>query len=88
MDEFKLLYKKEIIDGKGSMSVELQLLFDDLLQNEFGGDHNKMDDLIAKLNYQPSELDVLKEENETLKNRAGMSESAILELVDIILGGM
>lgn len=88
MEEFRKLYIKEIVNGAGLMSPELLALFDDVLQNEFGGDHNKMDNLIAKLNYQPSELDVLKEENETLKNRADMSESTILELADIILGGM
>lgn len=88
MDEFTDLYKSEIIDGHGKMSPKLLALFDEVLQNEFGGDHNKMDDLIAELNYQPSELDVLKEENEALKNRADMSESTILELADIILGGM
>lgn len=88
MDEFKALYVKEIVNGEGIMSPELISLFDKTLVKDFGGDHNKMDVLIAELNYQPSEIDVLKEENETLKNRAEMSENTILELADIILGGM
>ncbi len=62
MDKFKEMYLAEVVNGDGSMSSELIALFDEILANEFGGNHDRMDTLIADLNYHPSELELARQE--------------------------
>ena len=82
MDEFKALYVKEIVNGDGIMSPKLIALFDTTLANDFGGDHNKMDDLIVELTHQPSEVDLL-------KAKANQNEQNILDMMEYVsaMGG-
>lgn len=79
MDEFKKLYISEIVEGNGIMSPELIALFDDVLANDFGGDHTKMDDLINSILPTPAnEIDEAQKRIDTI-------ESALLEIADMIL---
>lgn len=93
MDEkvkFKELYIKEIIEGEGAMSDELNALFDYILVNEFHDSSEAMSEFIQSIIdentvQEPSELDLLRQENEELKQRQEMSEEAILTLSDMLL---
>lgn len=92
-EKFEQLYIKEIIKNKGAMSDELNTLFDYLLVNEFGDDPERMSTFIQTIidentEQEPSELEKLQRENEELKSRIDMNESTILELSDMVLGGM
>lgn len=92
-ERFEQLYIEEIIKNKGAMSDELNTLFDYLLVNEFGDDPERMSAFIQTIinkntEQEPSELEKLQRENEELKSRIDITESTILELADMMLGGL
>jgi len=89
IDQFKELYVHDCINGDG-MSDELNQLFEKLLLEEFNDDHTKMDELIQSIidentPKEPSELELLQQENAELKERQEMAEEALLSLSDMLL---
>lgn len=73
--EFAKKFKAEVIIANNSMSDDLLALFDKVLADDFKGDGALMDDFINDLSITPLSAD---EEN----------RQAILELTDLILGGL
>lgn len=73
--EFAEKFKSEVIIANNSMSDDLLALFDKVLADDFKGDGALMDDFINDLSITPLSAD---EEN----------RQAILELTDLILGGL
>lgn len=89
LDEFKERYIEECIIN-GRMSEDLSSLFEVIAHEEFGDDPLKMDGFIQSIvdentEIKPSELDLLKQENEELKQRQEMTEEALLTLSDMLL---
>lgn len=73
--EFAEKFKSEVIVANKVMSDDLLVLFDKVLVDDFKGDGALMDDFINDLSITPLSAD---EEN----------RQAILELTDLILGGL
>lgn len=73
--EFAEKFKSEVIIANKVMSDDLLVLFDKVLVDDFKGDGALMDDFINDLSITPLSDD---EEN----------RQAILELTDLILGGL
>lgn len=73
--EFAEKFKSEVIIANKAMSDDLLVLFDKVLVDDFKGDGALMDDFINDLSITPLPAD---EEN----------RQAILELTDLILGGL
>lgn len=87
LDEFKKQYIDKCINGNG-FDEELNSLFEQVLTQEFGDNHEKMDDfvqLIIDAHSEPSELEMLKQENQNLKQQIEMTQGAIMDLADMIL---
>lgn len=87
---FKQKYIQKIITEQGAMDDELNDLFEFLLVNEFNNNPENMGDFIRSIvedntEKKPSELDLLKQENEELKQRQEMTEEALLVLSDMLL---
>lgn len=87
---FKQKYIQKIITEQGAMDDELNDLFEFLLVNEFNNNPENMGDFIRSIvedntEKKPSELDLLKQENNELKQRQEMTEEALLVLSDILL---
>lgn len=73
--EFAEKFKSEVIIANKVMSDDLLVLFDKVLVDDFKGDGALMDDFINDLSITPLSAD---EEN----------RQAILELTDLLLGGL
>lgn len=73
--EFAKKFKAEVIIANNSMSDDLLALFDKVLADDFKGDGALMDDFINDLSITSLSAE---EEN----------RQAILELTDLILGGL
>ena len=91
IDKFKELYVRDCINGDG-MSAELNQLFEKILLEEFGDDHNLMDDLIQSIvdentPKEPDEIDKLKVENERLNDELTSTQMALTDVYEILLGG-
>lgn len=87
---FKNLYISLVIEQGQAMSEELNELFEYLLLNEFNDNPEKMSDFIQSIvdentEVEPSELEILRQENEELKQRQEMTEEALLALSDMLL---
>ena len=82
IEEFKKMYIDEIFEKKQSMSAELSALFDKVLENDLDDSPEKMDMLIDEMydEYHGKEL--------TVEEKQVVLEKSILELADVILGGM
>jgi len=90
MDKFKELYIEVVIHNGDQMTEEMKLLRETILSEEFGDDPEQMDAFIQSIvdensESQPSELDLLKQENNELKQRQEMTEEALLALSDMLL---
>lgn len=88
-EKYKELYIKHVIKEKSSTTEEMDELFSIVLE-EFDDDSEKMSEFIqsivaANTESQPSELDLLRQENEELKQRQEMAEEALLTLSDMLL---
>ena len=90
MDKFKELYIEVVIHNGDQMTEEMKLLRETILSEEFGDDPEQMDAFIQSIvdensESQPSELDLLKQENNELKQRQEITEEALLALSDMLL---
>ncbi|MFB8675790.1 hypothetical protein [Enterococcus gallinarum] len=88
-EKYKELYIKHVIKEKSSTTEEMDELFSIVLE-EFDDDSEKMSEFIQSIvaentESQPSELDLLRQENEELKQRQEMAEEALLTLSDMLL---
>ena len=86
-EKYKELYIKHVIKEKSSTTEEMAELFSIVLE-EFDDDSEKMSEFIQSIvaentESQPSELDLLRQENEELKQRQEMAEEALLTLSDM-----
>lgn len=86
-EKYKELYIKHVIKEKSSTTEEMDELFSIVLE-EFDDDSEKMSEFIQSIvaentERQPSELDLLRQENEELKQRQEMAEEALLTLSDM-----
>lgn len=94
-ERFKELYIEDVIVSGSSMGNELLELFDVVLA-EFEDDPEKMSEFIQSIvdentESQPSELDLLKQENEELKQtvksmqeESEMVQTAFMEISDYV----
>lgn len=90
MDKFKELYIEVVIHNGDQMTEEMKLLRETILSEEFGDDPEQMDAFIQSFvdentEKKPTELDLLKQENNELKQRQEMTEEALLALSDMLL---
>jgi len=88
-EKYKELYIQHIIKEDGSTTEEMRELFAIVLE-EFGDDPEKMSEFIQSIvdentEKKPTELDLLKQENNELKQRQEMAEEALLTLSDMLL---
>ncbi|MEB6065009.1 hypothetical protein MXM24_14600 [Enterococcus gallinarum] len=81
--EFAMLYRH----NPGSMSTEMLKLFQEILAEDFNDDPELMDSFIQSISNENevSELELLKQENEEMKQRQEMAEEALLTLSDMLL---
>ena len=88
-EEFKKQYIEKVLNGSG-FDDELNRLFESILLNEMNDDPEEMSLFIQSIvdentEKEPSELDLLKQENNELKQRQEMTEEALLALSDMLL---
>ncbi|MFS1017621.1 hypothetical protein ACFC9J_16370 [Enterococcus casseliflavus] len=88
-EEFKKQYIEKVLNGSG-FDDELNRLFESILLNEMNDDPEKMSEFIQSIidentEKEPSELDLLKQENNEMKQRQEMTEEALLALSDMLL---
>lgn len=88
-EEFKKQYIEKVLNGPG-FDDDLNSLFENILLNEMNDDPEEMSLFIQSIvdentEKEPSELDLLKQENNELKQRQEMAEEAILSLSDMLL---
>jgi len=93
---FKQKYIQKIITEQGAMDDELNDLFEFLLVNEFNNNPENMGDFIQSIvdeysPQEPSELELLKEENQKLQTaiksmeeESEMIQTAFMELSDYV----
>ncbi|WP_249665600.1 hypothetical protein [Enterococcus gallinarum] len=84
--EFQRLY----VSNDYSITDEMRVLFHEILSKDFEDDPDKMDSFIHSIVventvHEPSELELLKQENEEMKQRQEMAEEALLNLSDMLL---
>lgn len=87
---FKELYISLVIEQQLPMDAEMLSLFDELLAGEFNDNPELMSQFIQSIIDEqippaPSELELLQQENEELRQRQEMAEEALLMLSDMIL---
>ena len=90
MQRFKELYISLIIEQGLPMDDEMLALFEELLVGEFDDNPELMSAYIQSIideqtPPEPSELELLQQENEELRQRQEMAEEALLMLSDMIL---
>ena len=88
-ERYKDLYVQLVIKENGSTTPEMDDLFV-LILGEFDDDQGKMSEFIQSIidentEKEPSELDLLKQENNEMKQRQEMTEEALLALSDMLL---
>lgn len=90
IQRFKELYISLVIDQGLAMDDEMLSLFDELLSGEFDDNPELMSAFIQSIidevtPPEPSELELLQQENEELRQRLAVTEGAVIELASIIL---
>lgn len=90
MQRFKELYISLVIEQGLAMDDEMLSLFDELLSGEFDDNPELMSQFIQSIidevtPPEPSELELLQQENEELRQRLAVTEGAVIELASIIL---
>lgn len=88
-ERYKDLYVQLVIKENGSTTPEMDDLFV-LILGEFDDDPEKMSEFIQSIidentEKEPYELDLLKQENNEMKQRQEMTEEALLALSDMLL---
>lgn len=87
IEEFRRQYLEKCIYGDG-FDEELNQLFEQILTKEFENNPELMGELIQSIidaHSEPSELEMLKQENQNLKQQIEMAQGAIMDLADMIL---
>lgn len=89
-EEFIRLYVDIVLQKNEPMSTRLLELFDQILTQEFDDNPELMSQFIQSIideqtPPEPSELELLQQENEELRQRQEMAEEALLMLSDMIL---
>lgn len=87
--KFKELYINDIINGSGEMGEELLKLFDVVLA-EFDDDPEKMSTFIQSIidehtPPEPTEVELLQQENLKLRQRLEMTEGAVIEIARMVI---
>ena len=90
MQRFKELYISLVIEQGLAMDDEMLALFEELLAGEFDDNPELMSAFIQSIideqtPPEPSELELLQQENAELKQRQLMAEDALLALSDMLL---
>nr|DAP88563.1 MAG TPA: Myb-related protein [Caudoviricetes sp.] len=88
LDEFKRQYIEKCINGDG-FDDELNILFESILLEEMNDDAEKMSLFIQSINdenrpKEPTELELLKQENKQLQEESEMIQTAFMELSDYV----
>lgn len=88
LDEFKRQYIEKCINGDG-FDDELNILFESILLEEMNDDVEKMSLFIQSINdenrpKEPTELELLKQENKQLQEESEMIQTAFMELSDYV----
>lgn len=87
-EKYKELYIKHVIKEKSSTTEEMDELFSIVLE-EFDDDSEKMSLFIQSINdenrpKEPTELELLKQENKQLQEESEMIQTAFMELSDYV----
>ncbi len=87
--KFKELYVANVINGSGEMDKELLALFD-LVLAEFNGDPEAMSAFIDGIldehsPSEPTEVELLQQENLKLRQRLEMTEGAVIEIARMVI---
>lgn len=90
LQRFKELYISLVIEQGLAMDEEMLSLFEELLAGEFDDNPELMSAFIQSIideqtPPEPSELELLQQENAELKERQEMAEEALLSLSDMLL---
>jgi len=90
LQRFKELYISLVIEQGLAMDEEMLALFEELLAGEFDDNPELMSAFIQSIideqtPPEPSELELLQQENAELKQRQLMAEDALLALSDMLL---
>ena len=90
LQRFKELYISLVIEQGLAMDDEMLSLFDELLAGEFDDNPELMSAFIQSIideqtPPEPTELELLQQENAELKERQEMAEEALLALSDMLL---
>lgn len=90
LQRFKELYISLVIEQGLAMDDEMLTLFEELLAGEFDDNPELMSAFIQSIideqtPPEPSELELLQQENAELKKRQEMAEKALLSLSDMLL---
>lgn len=90
LQRFKELYISLVIEQGLAMDDEMLSLFEELLAGEFDDNPELMSAFIQSIideqtPPEPSELELLQQENAELKKRQEMAEEALLSLSDMLL---
>lgn len=90
LQRFKELYISLVLEQGLAMDEEMLALFEELLAGEFDDNPELMSAFIQAIideqtPPEPSELELLQQENAELKKRQEMAEEALLSLSDMLL---
>ena len=90
LQRFKELYISLVIEQGLAMDDEMLALFEEILAGEFDDNPELMSAFIQSIideqtPPEPSELELLQQENAELKKRQEMAEEALLSLSDMLL---
>lgn len=87
-EEFKQQYIEKVLNGSG-FDDELNSLFESILLNEMNDDPEEMSLFIQSIvdenrPKEPTELELLKQENKQLQEESEMIQTAFMELSDYV----
>lgn len=88
-EKFVQLYIDIVINQGKEMTDEMLQLFDDLLINEFDENPELMENFIHSIIdentvKEPTEIDKLRQENESLQQELAMTQAAFMEVTDYV----
>lgn len=88
-EKFVHLYIDIVINQGKEMTAEMLQLFDDLLINEFNENPELMENFIHSIIdentvKEPTEIDKLRQENESLQQELAMTQAAFMEVTDYV----
>ena len=88
-EKYRELYIKHVIEEQGSTTEEMGHLFQKILEEDFGDDPEKMSQFIQSIVdentvKEPTEIDKLRQENESLQQELAMTQAAFMEVTDYV----